>query len=79
MVHEVKVYTTPTWPWCIKVKQLLDENKIPYQNIDVTQDKAGREEMVNKTGKLVVPVVEIDGQIREGFDQSWIKSKLELI
>lgn len=78
MVNSIKVYSTPTCPWCKKVKQLLDDNKIVYQDIDVIQDKQAREEMVNKTGQIAVPVIDIDDELAVGFDESWIKQKLGL-
>lgn len=78
MAHQVKVYSTPTCPWCKKTKQFLDENKIPYQNFDVASDKAIRDEMVSKTGQLGVPVVDIDGDILVGFDEKWLRQKLNL-
>lgn len=78
MVNSIKVYSTPTCPWCKKVKQLLDDNKIAYQDIDISQDKQAREEMVNKTGQMAVPVIDIDDELAVGFDESWIKQKLGL-
>jgi len=78
MAHQVKVYSTPTCPWCKRTKQFLDENKIPYQNFDVASDKAVRDEMVNKTGQLSVPVVDINGDILVGFDEKWLRQKLNL-
>jgi len=78
MVHQVKVYSTPTCPWCKRTKQFLDENKIPYQNFDVASDKDARDEMVNKTSQLGVPVVDIDGDILVGFDEKWLRQKLDL-
>jgi glutaredoxin 3 len=57
---------------------LLDDNKIAYVAIDVASDKAGREEMIKKTGQLGVPVVDIDGEISVGYDEGWIKQKLSL-
>ena len=78
MAEQVKVYSTPTCPWCKKTKQLLEDNNISYQNIDVTTDNAGREEMINKTGQLSVPVVDIDGDIIIGYDEKRLKEKLSL-
>jgi len=57
---------------------LLDQNKILYKYLDVSTDKVARDEMVNKTGKLVVPVVEVDGEISIGYDERWLKEKLNL-
>ena len=78
MTLQVKVYSTPTCPWCKKIKQLLDENKIPYHDVDVAGDKAARDEMVTKTGQLGVPVIDIDGDIKVGFDEKWLRQKLNL-
>ncbi len=78
MAEQVKVYSTPTCPWCKKTKQFLEDTKITYQNIDVTTDNAGREEMINKTGQLSVPVVDIDGETTVGYDENWLKQKLNI-
>jgi glutaredoxin 3 len=57
---------------------LLDKNKVVYQEIDVASDKAGREEMVSKTGQISVPVIDIDGETNVGYNDEWIKKKLNL-
>lgn len=78
MAREVRVYSTPTCPWCKKVKQLLDENNVAYKSLDVASDKAAREEMLGKTGQIAVPVVDIDGEIVVGYDEKWLRQKLNL-
>jgi len=78
MAYQVRVYSTPTCPWCKRTKQFLDENKIPYQNFDVASDKAARDDMISKTGQLGVPVVDIDGDILVGFNEKWLRQKLNL-
>jgi len=78
MAHQVKVYSTPTCPWCKKTKQFLDDNKVAYESIDVAADKAARDEMVSKTGQLGVPVIDVDGELSVGFDEKWLKEKLNL-
>jgi glutaredoxin len=57
---------------------LLDANKVPYKDIDVARDKIGRDEMLSKTGQFAVPVVDIDGEIAVGYDEKWLKQKLNL-
>lgn len=78
MAHQVKVYSTPTCPYCKRTKRFLDDNKIIYQNIDVASDKAARDEMIARTGQLGVPVIDIDGDITVGFDEKWLREKLKL-
>jgi len=75
---EVKVYSTPTCPWCKRTKKLLEDNGIAYQDFNVGADRVAREEMVHKTGQMGVPVIEIDGDIVVGFDEGWLKEKLGL-
>jgi glutaredoxin-like YruB-family protein len=73
---EVKVYSTPTCPWCKKAKQFLDANKVTYQDFNVAQDHAARDEMVKKSSQTAVPTIIIDGEIVVGFNESALKEKL---
>jgi glutaredoxin 3 len=73
---KVVVYSTPTCPHCKRAKQFLAEIDISYQDIDVASDKEAREEMMKKTGKMAVPVIEIDGVAIVGFDEANIKKQL---
>jgi glutaredoxin 3 len=74
----VKVYSTPTCPWCIKTKQFLDLNNIKYQDLNVADDKAAREEMINTTHQMAVPTISIDGKFVIGFSEKSLKEKLGL-
>lgn len=60
------------------VKSFLTNNKVTFREINIAEDKAGREEMVRKSGRMVVPIIEIDGDIIVGFDQAKLKEKLGL-
>ncbi|MCJ7654684.1 MAG: glutaredoxin family protein [Dehalococcoidia bacterium] len=57
---------------------MLDENKVTYKDFDVAGDKIARDEMLNKTGQFAVPVIDIDGEIAVGYDEKWLKQKLNL-
>ena len=74
----VKVYSTPTCPWCLKTKKFLEAREVAYENLDVASNKEAREEMMKKSGQLVVPQVEVDGDLKVGYDEDWLKLKLEL-
>ena len=79
MDKSVKVYSTSTCPWCIRVKQFLKDNNIPFQDVDVSSDQAAGEEMIQKSGQMGVPVLDIAGEIIVGFDKEKIKSALGMI
>ena len=74
----VKVYSTPTCPYCIMVKDFLKENKIEFENINVAEDQKAAEEMVKKTGQMGVPVVMVDDIVIVGFNQEELKKALNL-
>ncbi|MBI2140832.1 glutathione S-transferase N-terminal domain-containing protein [Candidatus Woesearchaeota archaeon] len=75
---KVKVYSTPTCPWCKKTKEFLKENSIPYQDVNVAGDQKAAEEMFKKSGQMGVPVTDIDGQIVVGFDKPKLKELLKI-
>lgn len=75
---KVKVYSTPTCPICRALKEYLKENKVDFENVDVASDTKLAQEMIEKSGQMSVPVVEIDGTMIVGFDQEKIKEALKL-
>lgn len=74
----VKVYSTPTCTYCQKTKAFLKENNIEYKEINVAEDEEAREQMIEKTGQMGVPVVEIDDTLIIGFDKDALKKALKL-
>jgi glutaredoxin 3 len=75
-MKNVKVYSTPTCPYCIRAKQFLKDNNIPFEDIDVSADQQKSEEMVKVSGQMGVPVLDIEGEIIVGFDKEAIKKAL---
>ncbi|MBL7055222.1 glutathione S-transferase N-terminal domain-containing protein [Candidatus Woesearchaeota archaeon] len=73
----VKIYSTPTCPWCKKAKEFFKANNVKFTDIDVSADEAAQKEMVEKSGQMGVPVIEIDGKILVGFDQGKIEEALK--
>jgi glutaredoxin len=50
-------------------KEFLTSQNVPFEDIDVSVDPVQRDEMVQKSGQLGVPVFDIDGQIMVGYNQ----------
>ena len=72
----VKVYSTPTCPWCKKVKQFLTANNVKFQDLNVADDKAARDEMINLTHQMAVPTIAIDSEYVVGYNEKALKEKL---
>ncbi|MCD1295006.1 NrdH-redoxin [Methanocella sp. CWC-04] len=66
--HKVKVYTQPTCPECNSLKDYLDRNNIPYEDIDVVKNKEALDEMAKKYGIRITPLVVIGDQVMIGFN-----------
>ena len=77
-MKNVKVYSTSTCAFCVKVKQFLKDNDVNFEDIDVSQNEERVREMVEKTGQMGVPVIDIEGEIIMGFDKERIRKALEL-
>jgi len=74
---KVKIYSTKTCPWCKKAKEFFKANNVKFTDVDVSSDEAAQKEMVEKSGQMGVPVIEIDGKILVGFDQGKIEEALK--
>lgn len=74
----VKIYSTPTCPWCKKTKEFFKENNVEYEEIDVAGNQDAAKEMIDKSGQMAVPVVDVDGQIIVGYDVEKLKKALRL-
>jgi glutaredoxin 3 len=73
---KVKIYSTPSCGYCHAEKKFLEEHGIEFEDFDVFSNIKAREEMINKTGQMGVPVTDIDGQIVIGFDRGKLRQLL---
>jgi len=76
MDTHVTIYSTPTCHFCHLAKDFLTEHNIPFTNYDVSTDAAKRQEMIQLTGQLGVPVIVVGGGIMVGFDKEKLAAKL---
>lgn len=78
MPKRVKVYSTPVCPWCVKAKEFLTAHRIPFEEVNVAVDKKAAQEMIDKSGQMGVPVIEVDSEIIVGFDRERLSKALGL-
>jgi glutaredoxin-like YruB-family protein len=75
---EVKLYTTSSCPYCQMAKDWFKKNNISYQEFNVSLDEERRNEMIEKSGQMAVPVIDVNGQIVVGFDKNRLAKLLDL-
>lgn len=63
------VYTTQYCPYCVRAKALLRHKGVPFEEIDVGEDDALRERMVEASGRRTVPQIFINDAPIGGFDE----------
>lgn len=74
----IKIYSTPTCPFCKRAKAFFKEHNIEYEDINVAENEKARDEMVEKSGQMSVPVIEVGNKIIVGFDEQELKKTLKV-
>jgi len=77
-MKKVIVYSTTVCPWCVKVKDFLTQNSVPYEERNAETNPEYVKELFEKSGGYGVPVLDIEGTIIIGFNVPKIKEALGL-
>ena len=75
-MEKIQIYTSPTCHYCHLAKDFFSHNGIEFEEFDVMTDVNRRQEMIEKSGQMGVPVIVIDDQPMVGFDEGHLKSVL---
>ncbi|AKM19256.1 glutaredoxin family protein [Geobacillus stearothermophilus] len=65
---QVTVYTTTTCPYCVMAKNFLRAQGIPFKEVNVELDPEAARRLVETTGQMGVPQIEIGGRWVLGYD-----------
>ena len=71
-MSDVTVYTSPTCPWCSRLKSYLNEKNVEYSEVDVSEDHSAAMKMVDVTGQRSVPVLMKGDQFVVGINPEQI-------
>ena len=78
-MKKVIIYSTPTCHFCHLAKDFFTANGIAYTEYNVASDLEKRKEMMDLTGQMGVPVIDIDDQIVVGFNKPEVAKMLGLL
>jgi glutaredoxin 3 len=67
MDKNITVYSTDPCSFCTHAKALLRQRGIPFDEVNLGKDPAGRAELVERTGMMSFPQIVIDGEVLGGF------------
>ena len=75
---KVKVYTTKSCPYCVKVKQWLEQREVVFDEVRIDRDLKAMLAMVERTAQTSVPCTIIESEKGEdiifGFDEARLVS-----
>ena len=77
-MKNVTLYTTPTCVYCKMTKEFFLKNNVSYRELNVAIDDKAREEMIEKSHQLGVPVIDVDGEIFVGFNRPELERALAI-
>lgn len=77
--NSVTIYSTQTCPYCVMAKRYLSEKGVKYTEYDVGNDQKKAFEMMQKSGQLGVPVLDVNGSVIVGFDRQSIDRALKKV
>jgi len=68
-MSHVTVYTTDPCSYCRAAKSLLAKRHVPFEEIHLDRDPAGRDELIRVTGMMTFPQVVVDGEAIGGYNE----------
>ncbi|MGV3774539.1 MAG: glutaredoxin family protein [Verrucomicrobiales bacterium] len=72
--EKVRLFIKPFCGWCHEAIDWLDERGVEYEKLDVTTDRAARQEMLELTGQTLAPCIEVDGEVLADFDTDQLET-----
>jgi glutaredoxin 3 len=66
-MNEITIYTTEPCSFCTQVKALLSRRGVPFAEVNLSKDPAGRAQLVSRTGMMTFPQVIVGDQPIGGF------------
>ena len=78
MDKQIVIYSTPTCHFCQMTKEFLKENNVEYTDYNVAEDMEKRQEMIDKSGQMGVPVIFVGEEMFVGFDKDKLSTAIGL-
>jgi glutaredoxin 3 len=75
-MKKVIVYSTTNCPWCVKVKDFLRQNGVPFEERNAKENREYALEVQQKSGGVTIPVTDVEGMIILGFNPAKLKAAL---
>jgi glutaredoxin 3 len=78
-MSKIIVYSTPSCPYCNLVKDYLKQRGIDFEEKDISKNRVAARQMIEKSGEMGVPQIDINGTIIVGYNRDAIDDELRRI
>ncbi len=75
-MKKVVIYSTPSCVYCNAAKEFFKTNNVQFETFDVASDLAKRQEMIERSNQMGVPVIFVDDEMVVGFDKDRLSELL---
>lgn len=75
-MKKIIIYSTTLCPFCKQAKEWLTEKGYEYEERNVQENPEYRDEMLEKSGAMTVPILDIEGVIIIGYNTSEMEKAL---
>jgi glutaredoxin-like YruB-family protein len=77
-MKNVTIYSTPSCVYCNMAKDYFTKHNVQFESVDVSTDVARRQEMIDKSGQMGVPVIFVGEEMVIGFDEPRLAELLQI-
>src|SRR5688500_17460029 len=60
---KIIAYLKPSCGWSQRVRAIMSKYELPYEDRDIINNPAQRQEMIEKSGQMLSPCVEVNGKM----------------
>ncbi len=66
---KIKMYSSPTCPYCERAKELLNSLSLEYEDVDVDTSPEERVRLIEEHQWMTIPAIFIDDTLIGGYDE----------
>ncbi len=67
-MNKIEIFSKDWCPFCAMAKSLLESKQLEFSEFDITRDQVREQEMIERSGRLSVPQIFIEGKSIGGYD-----------
>ena len=76
---DIKIYITQNDPWCKELRTWLKKKRYSFEILDLDESLTARDELLEKSNQLAIPITDVNGEIIIGFHPERIEAAVNKV